>query len=231
MNRTKLCIVGACGRLGKSIIQESVDNFEIVGAVEHSSSNFLDKSLEDLGIIDSDIKITSSSNLSSAISNADVIISATIPDSELINAPVYVKNNKKVIIGTTGFSDKQYSQLVSILDKKIPSIVFTHHPLFLDNANEGPMEPEWAPSPPGKAAGYWTIPNPTRSELIDLFWRGNVKVVFAGHWHRNNYARNGKMEMITSGPVGYPLGEDPSGYRLVKINNTQISHSYHKLNQ
>ena len=123
MNRTKLCIVGACGRLGKSIIQESVDNFEIVGAVEHSSSNFLDKSLEDLGIIDSDIKITSSSNLSSAISNADVVISATIPDSEIINAPVYVQNNKKIIIGTTGFSDKQYSQLASILDKKIPSII------------------------------------------------------------------------------------------------------------
>jgi predicted phosphodiesterase len=92
------------------------------------------------------------------------------------------------------------------------------------------MEPEWAPSPPGKA-GYWAIPNPTRSDLIDLFERGNVQVVFAGHWHRNNYARNGKMEMITSGPVGYPLGEDPSGYRLVKIDNTQISHSYHKLNQ
>ena len=115
-------------------------------------------------------------------------------------------------------------------DKKIPTVVFTHHPLFLDNANEGPMEPEWAPSPPGKA-GYWTIPNPTRSDLIDLFERGNVQAVFAGHWHRNNYARNGKMEMITSGPVGYPLGEDPSGYRIVKINNNQISHSYHKLNQ
>ena len=123
MTRTKLCIVGACGRLGKSIIQESVDNFEIVGAVEHSSSNFLDKSLKDLGILDSDIKITSSSNLSSAISNADVTISATIPDSELANAPVYVQNNKKVIIGTTGFSEKQYSQLVSILDQKIPSII------------------------------------------------------------------------------------------------------------
>ena len=85
MTRTKLCIVGACGRLGKSIIQESVDNFEIVGAVEHSSSNFLDKSLKDLNIIDSDIKINSSSSLSSAISNADVIISATIPDSEPVS--------------------------------------------------------------------------------------------------------------------------------------------------
>ncbi len=123
MTRTKLCIVGACGRLGRSIIQESVDNFDIVGAVEAPNSSFLDKSLNDLGIIDSDIQITSSSDLSSAISTADVIISATIPDSEITNAPVYVKNNKKVIIGTTGFSDEQYSQLVSILEQKIPSII------------------------------------------------------------------------------------------------------------
>ena len=123
MTHTRLCIVGACGKLGKSIIQESVDNFEIVGAVEAPNSNLLDKSLNDLSIIDSDIPITSSSDLSSAITNADVIISATIPDSELINAPIYVQNNKKVIIGTTGFSDEQYSQLVSILDRKIPSII------------------------------------------------------------------------------------------------------------
>ena len=55
MTHTKLCIVGACGRLGKSIIKESVDNFEIVGAVEYPNSDLLDKSLNDLGIIDSDI--------------------------------------------------------------------------------------------------------------------------------------------------------------------------------
>ena len=44
MSLTKLCIVGACGRLGKSIIQESIDNFEIVGAVETSNSPHIGKS-------------------------------------------------------------------------------------------------------------------------------------------------------------------------------------------
>ena len=123
MNRTKICIVGACGRLGRSIIQESIENFEIVGAVEAVNSPNIGKSLIDLGIIESDIPITSSDNLSSAISKADVTISATIPDSELVNAPVYVENNKKIIIGTTGFSEKQYSKLISILDQKVPSLI------------------------------------------------------------------------------------------------------------
>ena len=123
MNRIKLCIVGACGRLGRSIIQESVDDFEIVGAVEGPNSQNLGKSLTNMGLIDSDIQISSSDDLSSAISNADVTISATIPDSELVNAPIYVQNNQKIIIGTTGFSETQYSKLVSILDQKVPSII------------------------------------------------------------------------------------------------------------
>ena len=123
MNRTKICIVGACGRLGTSIIQESIKNFEIVGAVEAANSPNIGKSLINLGIIESDIPITSSDDLSSAISKADVTISATVPDSELVNAPVYVENNKKIIIGTTGFSEKQYSKLISILDQKVPSLI------------------------------------------------------------------------------------------------------------
>ena len=103
MNRIKLCIVGACGRLGSTIIKESIDNFDIVGAVESANNSNIDKTIGNLGIIESDIKITSSEDLSSAISNADVTISATTPTSELLNAPVYVKNNKKII------NDKAYA--------------------------------------------------------------------------------------------------------------------------
>ena len=88
MNRIKLCIVGACGRLGSTIIKESIDNFDIVGAVESANNPNIDKTIGNLGIIESDIKITSSEDLSSAISNADVTISATTPTSELLNAPV-----------------------------------------------------------------------------------------------------------------------------------------------
>ena len=52
MNRTKICIVGACGKLGSSIIQESIKNFEIVGAVEAVNSPNIGKSLINLGIVE-----------------------------------------------------------------------------------------------------------------------------------------------------------------------------------
>ena len=139
MSRIKLCIVGACGRLGSTIIKESIDNFEIVGAVESPNNSNIGKTLGNLGIIDSDVKIISSDDLSSAISNADVTISATTPKSELLNAPVYVKNNKKIIIGTTGFSPDEYSKLLVILNNKVPSILTSNFSIgmnFLYNLSE-----------------------------------------------------------------------------------------------
>ncbi len=35
------------------------------------------------------------------------------------------------------------------------------------------------------------------------------------------------MEMITTGPVGRPLGKDPSGFRIVKVHEEHIEHEYY----
>jgi hypothetical protein len=55
-----------------------------------------------------------------------------------------------------------------------------------------------------------------------------VRIAFAGHWHRNALGFDGRFEMVTSGPVGYPLGQDPPGYRTVEIGD-DVTHEYHPL--
>ena len=50
--------------------------------------------------------------------------------------------------------------------------------------------------------------------------------MFAGHYHRNAYGLAGDMEMVTTGPVGRPLGEDRSGFRIVSVYETKIEHKY-----
>ncbi len=50
--------------------------------------------------------------------------------------------------------------------------------------------------------------------------------VFAGHRHRNNYAADGDMMMVISGPVGFPSGDDPSGQRIVKVYDDRVEHEY-----
>ncbi len=95
------------------------------------------------------------------------------------------------------------------------SLVFGHHPFFLKSVDE--------------ADAYWTIPQERRKLLIDLFAEHGVTAIFSGHYHRNNLAQHGDLQMITTGPVGKPLGKDPSGFRIVKVRPDRIEHAYHGL--
>ena len=92
-------------------------------------------------------------------------------------------------------------------------LLFQHHPLFLAKEDEPDQ--------------YFNIPLERRRPLVDQLKRADVRAVFAGHYHRNAYGRAGAMEMITTGPVGRPLGKDPSGFRIVTVYETNIQHQYY----
>ena len=91
-------------------------------------------------------------------------------------------------------------------------VVFQHQSWFLENPNE--------------ADQYFNIPKATRARYLDLLHGAGVRYVFAGHYHRNAYAKDGNLEMITTGPVSLPLGNDPSGIRIVNVRPDRIDHQY-----
>ena len=93
------------------------------------------------------------------------------------------------------------------------TVVFMHHPLFGKSADE-PDD------------GNAIIPRERRRIILDLLRKHETLGVFAGHWHRNNYAADGDMLMVISGPVGFPLGDDPSGLRIVKVYDDRVEHEY-----
>lgn len=101
--------------------------------------------------------------------------------------------------------------------EQIPTIVFQHHPLFLED--------------PDEEDGYFNIPKERRDPCLELFRESEVRAVFAGHYHRNRIAVSGDLEMVTSGPVGKPLGDDPSGLRIVKVFKDHIEHEYYGLDE
>jgi 3',5'-cyclic AMP phosphodiesterase CpdA len=74
-----------------------------------------------------------------------------------------------------------------------------------------------------------------RSELARRvsgpFEEFGVTHVFAGHYHRNALGRAGELEMVTSGPVGMPLGEAKSGIRVVVVRDGAIEHRYYELGE
>ena len=95
-------------------------------------------------------------------------------------------------------------------------IVFQHHPWFLKAADEPDQ--------------YFNIPLVRRSKYLDLFQRAGVRTLISGHYHRNALASAGGMEMITTGPVGKPSGDDPqSGLRVFIVRDDGLSHRFYPL--
>ena len=94
-------------------------------------------------------------------------------------------------------------------------IVFQHHAWFLANVDE----PEQ----------YFNLPVEKRRDVMKLFSGAGVRHVFAGHYHRNALGRDGDLEMVTTGPVGKPLGTDPSGFRVVIVTRDSVIHRYYPL--
>ena len=96
-------------------------------------------------------------------------------------------------------------------------VIFLHHPLYSYDPGE---EDSWA-----------VIPLNKRSVLLDLFETHRVSAVFSGHWHKCHYLNHKDIQMVTTGAVGYPLGTDPSGFRIVKVSQHRIEHQYYGLDQ
>ena len=108
-------------------------------------------------------------------------------------------------------------------------VAFTHQPLFMARAEEPDEDYPWAPSPPGRPPGYWAVPRARRMPVLELFRRHGVQATFCGHWHRNHEARDGDMLEVLTSSVGYPLGDDPSGIRVVRLTAGGVEHEFRPL--
>jgi len=91
-------------------------------------------------------------------------------------------------------------------------LVFQHHSWFLEQSDEPDQ--------------YFTIPLVRRKPALSLMRRAGVRASFAGHYHRNAHGWDDGLEMITTSAVGQPLGDDPSGFRIVKVFEDRIEHAY-----
>ena len=131
-------------------------------------------------------------------------IRGIVLDSSLIQAPVQVPAE----------ADKQEQWLKGQLAKAKTDgkrvVVFQHIPFFLKTADEPDQ--------------YFNIPKLHRGRYLALFHEYGVHNIFAGHYHRNAEGKDGDLDMVTTGPVGMPIGPDPSGFRIVRLDN--MAHPY-----
>ena len=119
---TNLCVVGATGRFGRSIISQTDSEIRISGAVCSDSNPLVGKNLREAGIQESDMRISGASEIETAVAGSDVVLFVSKPDADLVNVPKVVALKKRIVLGTTGFTTTQMEQLNSLLTR-VPSIV------------------------------------------------------------------------------------------------------------
>ncbi|MEP4892192.1 MAG: 4-hydroxy-tetrahydrodipicolinate reductase [Aliiglaciecola sp.] len=120
---TGIGILGANGRMGRVLIDAAhLDaNITLAAASVREGSNWIGMDAGELaGIGKQNVEITSSLEHNAA--EIDAVIDFTLPDVLEQNLDWCVKNNKAIVIGTTGLNDKQ-KEMLTLASTKIP-IVF-----------------------------------------------------------------------------------------------------------
>ena len=109
MKKINLAITGCLGRMGQQLIKSSKSNksFKLVALTEN---NLINKKIAGIKL---------SLNTDQAFKKTDVIIDFTVPKCTLEILKIASKQNKKVVIGTTGFTQKEEA-LIKNYSKKIP---------------------------------------------------------------------------------------------------------------
>jgi 3',5'-cyclic AMP phosphodiesterase CpdA len=97
-------------------------------------------------------------------------------------------------------------------------VIFQHHPWFLESADE-----------PDR---YENIPRTCRLRYLELFRRYGVRYLFSGHYHRNQISHYKGLELVTTGPIGMPLGGNGgSGMRIVVVRGERLEHHYYGMGE
>lgn len=119
----RIAVVGAGGRMGRQLIQavSKADGVQLTAAFEREGSSLVGSDAGELAGIGHN-GITVSDNLAQQADNFDLLIDFTRPEGTLAHLAFCSANNKKMVIGTTGF-DEQGKQAIKQAAEKI-GIVF-----------------------------------------------------------------------------------------------------------
>ena len=120
--KVKVAILGCSGRMGRNLIQAAHEHesIELIGGSVRENSSFVNFDLGELAGIGA-IGLSTSTSLAQ-LTNADVFIDFTSIETTLDNLTWCNEHNKALVIGTTGFDDKQVA-IIEEAGKTMPVIL------------------------------------------------------------------------------------------------------------
>ena len=122
MAQIQTIIMGAAGRMGKrlvTLVQDS-ETMQLTAAIESPGHPALGHDAgEEAGTSRADVIIQNT--LGDVLENSQVIIDFTAPQATLLNVQLAAKQNKAMVIGTTGFDQTELQELKA-LASQIPCV-------------------------------------------------------------------------------------------------------------
>lgn len=108
----RIAIVGAAGRMGKTLIQavQETDGLTLGAATEHPQSNLIGVDAGDLAGVGT-LGVNIAGSLGGAIDNFDVLIDFTAPAATMAHLEACRDAGKQMVIGTTGLSEEEKARL------------------------------------------------------------------------------------------------------------------------
>lgn len=124
-----VAVTGAAGRMGSMIIKAIMeqDDLKVVAAIEAPNTPLEGKDVgEIIGIGNINVPITPANKLNELLKliKPDVLIDFTIANAAINTIKTAAKNNVNLIVGTTGFSEKQGNEIKEVISEtKIKAVI------------------------------------------------------------------------------------------------------------
>lgn len=97
----------------------------------------------------------------------------------------------------------------------LPKIIFAHHPLFLEQANE--------------ESAYFNTPLKEREQLLELFKNSEVKAYLCGHTHRNIIPQTEGFIQVSAPSTCRNFDDHPFGFYLWEVDEEGLNSSFVEL--
>jgi 4-hydroxy-tetrahydrodipicolinate reductase len=109
---TRIAITGAAGRMGRTLVEActQTDGLSLSVALERPGSSLIGADAGELaGLGSNGVRV--GADIAGAVQDFDVLIDFTRPEATLANVEVCRESGRRMVIGTTGFTDAQRSRI------------------------------------------------------------------------------------------------------------------------
>ena len=226
-------MAGATGRMGSTLIREAISRgFEVVGAVAAPDDPNVGRSLREAGVCASEVVIMDPSKLEEAVRDAEVYLTFTTPAAEVENVPAVANLGRRIVMGTTGFTEEQMKIVRDAVSSRVPAVFSPNFALgvnillkMIDVLRAFPEDYHFS-IVEVHHAGKKDAPSGTARRIGELISkvRGYSKIVYGREGL--NPRRPGELEMLSVRAGGVPGIHNiiiAGPHEMIRIEHTAFS--------